>query len=109
MSLNTMRLLISIRSQQYQIAISQRSKTKGRRFWNIYWTKATNELTKARDGLEVSVDYGRLSFLAKPMFWALNKSHSFLGNWGLAPIFVTLMIKVIFYRLQSLPAAQWQR
>ena len=63
--------------------------------------KLQSELTKARDGLEVSVDYGRLSFLAKPMFWALNKSHSFLGNWGLAIIFVTLMIKVIFYRLQE--------
>ena len=63
--------------------------------------KLQNQLTKARDGLEVSVDYGMLSFLAKPMFWALNKSHSFLGNWGLAIIFVTLMIKLIFYRLQE--------
>ena len=63
--------------------------------------KLQNELTKAREGLEVSVDYGMLSFLAKPMFWALNKSHSFLGNWGLAIIFVTLMIKAIFYRLQE--------
>ena len=35
------------------------------------------------------------------MFWALNKSHSFLGNWGLAIIFVTLMIKAVFYRLQE--------
>lgn len=63
--------------------------------------KLQGELTKARDGLEASVDYGRLSFLAKPMFWALNKSHTFLGNWGLAIIFVTLMIKVVFYRLQE--------
>ena len=63
--------------------------------------KLQNELTMARDGLEVSVDYGMLSFLAKPMFWALNKSHSFLGNWGLAIIFVTLMIKAVFYRLQE--------
>ena len=63
--------------------------------------KLQDELTMARDGLEASVEYGRLSFLAKPMFWALNKSHSFLGNWGLAIIFVTLMIKAIFYRLQE--------
>ena len=63
--------------------------------------KLQDELSKARDGLEVSVEYGKLSFLAKPMFWALNKSHSFLGNWGLALIFVTLMIKAVFYRLQE--------
>ena len=63
--------------------------------------KLQDELTKTRDGLEVAVDYGMLSFLAKPMFWALNKSHSFLGNWGLAIIFVTLMIKAVFYRLQE--------
>jgi YidC/Oxa1 family membrane protein insertase len=63
--------------------------------------KLQDELSKARDGLEVSVEYGKLSFLAKPMFWALSKSHSFLGNWGLAIIFVTLMIKAVFYRLQE--------
>ena len=111
MSLNTMRPLISIRLQQYQIAISQPAQDKRQRrgFGIFIGPKLQDELTKARDGLEVSVDYGRLSFLAKPMFWALNKSHSFLGNWGLAIIFVTLMIKVIFIDFRSLPAAQWQR
>ena len=82
------------------ILVKQRQKVEAG-FEVFIGPKLQGELTKARDGLEVSVDYGRLSFLAKPMFWALNKSHTFLGNWGLAIIFVTLMIKVVFYRLQE--------
>ena len=76
-------------------------QTKTTSFEIFIGPKLQNELTKARDGLEVSVDFGRLSFLAKPMFWALNTSHGFLGNWGLAIIFVTFMIKLAFYRLQE--------
>ncbi len=90
--------LTAISNSTITVAPKQNTQTS---FDIFIGPKLQNELTKARDGLEVSVDYGMLSFLAKPMFWALNKSHSFLGNWGLAIIFVTLMIKAVFYRLQE--------
>jgi len=90
--------LTAISNERLSVRPRQKVETS---FGVFIGPKLQEELTKARDGLEASVEYGRLSFLAKPMFWALNKSHSFLGNWGLSIIFVTLMIKAVFYRLQE--------
>ena len=90
--------LTAISNDKVVIGPRQRAETG---FEIFIGPKLQDKLSKAREGLEVSVEYGKLSFLAKPMFWALNKSHSFLGNWGLAIIFVTLMIKAVFYRLQE--------
>ena len=90
--------LTAISSEGVSVGPRQRATTG---FEIFIGPKLQGELRTARDGLEASVEFGKLSFLAKPMFWALNKSHSFLGNWGLAIIFVTLMIKAIFYRLQE--------
>jgi YidC/Oxa1 family membrane protein insertase len=47
------------------------------------------------------VDYGRLTLLAQPMFWALETVHGWVGNWGLAIILVTLLIKLAFYKLSE--------
>ena len=61
--------------------------------------KLQNELRKTREGLELSVDYGMLSFLAAPLFWLLDNIHKYVGNWGLSIILVTLLIKIVFFRL----------
>ena len=61
--------------------------------------KLQSKLKELRPGLERSVDYGALSFLSKPLFWLLDKIHSFVGNWGLSIILVTFCIKLVFYRL----------
>lgn len=61
--------------------------------------KLQSELRKTRDGLELSVDYGKLSFLATPLFWLLENIHKYVGNWGLSIILVTLLIKLVFFRL----------
>ena len=61
--------------------------------------KLQSKLKELRPGLERSVDYGALSFLSKPLFWLLEKIHSFVGNWGLSIILVTFCIKLVFYRL----------
>jgi YidC/Oxa1 family membrane protein insertase len=46
-------------------------------------------------------DYGRLWFLARPLFWLLDKVHSLTGNWGLAIIIVTFLLKLAFYPLSE--------
>ena len=61
--------------------------------------KLQNELRKTMEGLELSVDYGMLSFLAAPLFWLLDNIHKYVGNWGLSIILVTLLIKIVFFRL----------
>lgn len=49
--------------------------------------------------LELAADYGKLTVLAQPLFWLLDKVHGFVGNWGWSIIIVTLLIKLVFYKL----------
>jgi YidC/Oxa1 family membrane protein insertase len=46
-------------------------------------------------------DYGRLWFLAQPLFRALSWVHGLTGNWGVAIILVTLLLKLLFYPLSE--------
>jgi YidC/Oxa1 family membrane protein insertase len=51
--------------------------------------------------LDLSVDYGWLWWIAQPLFWLLTKIHSFVGNWGVAIILLTVLIKAGFYKLSA--------
>jgi YidC/Oxa1 family membrane protein insertase len=46
-------------------------------------------------------DYGRLWFLAQPLFRALSWVHNLTDNWGVAIILVTLLLKLVFYPLSE--------
>jgi len=61
--------------------------------------KNQQNLSDTAEGLPLTVDYGLLSILARPLFWLLDKVHSFVGNWGWSIILVTLLIKLAFYKL----------
>ncbi len=63
--------------------------------------KQQSELEQLADGLELTVDYGILWFLAKPLFWCLERLHGLTGNWGWSIILVTVLLKVLFYRLSA--------
>ncbi len=51
--------------------------------------------------LELSVDYGWLWWIAQPLFWLLTKIHSFVGNWGVAIILLTVLVKGAFFKLSA--------
>ena len=63
--------------------------------------KLQNELEQIAPGLELTVDYGALTILAKPLFWLLDMIHSLVGNWGWAIVLLTLLIKLAFYKLSE--------
>ncbi len=63
--------------------------------------KLQNQLETVAPGLELTADYGRLTFIAKPIFWLLNNIHMVVGNWGWAIVLLTLLIKLAFYRLSA--------
>ena len=46
-------------------------------------------------------DYGHLWFLARPLFLALSFVHRLTGNWGVAIIVVTFLLKLVFYPLSE--------
>jgi len=51
--------------------------------------------------LDLSVDYGWLWWIAQPLFWLLIKIYSFVGNWGVAIILLTVLIKALFFKLSA--------
>jgi YidC/Oxa1 family membrane protein insertase len=52
-------------------------------------------------GLELVKDYGWLTILAKPLYWLLDKLHSFLQNWGWSIVALVLLLKMAFYWLNA--------
>ncbi len=73
------------------------------RFSSLFYAgpKEQHRLEKIEPNLRLTVDYGVLDILAKPVFWVMEKIYSVVGNWGLAIIFVTLIIKLIFFPLSA--------
>ena len=63
--------------------------------------KLVNRLEEISPGLDLTVDYGVLTFLSKPLYWLLAWYQSYVGNWGLAIILLTLTIKAAFYKLSE--------
>jgi YidC/Oxa1 family membrane protein insertase len=59
-------------------------------------------LREAGPRLELTVDYGKLTILADPLFWLLRQVHRFVQNWGLAIIIVTILLKLAFYKLTEM-------
>ncbi|MDP1673416.1 MAG: membrane protein insertase YidC [Burkholderiales bacterium] len=59
------------------------------------------KLAALSKGLELAVDYGWLTVIAAPLFWVLQWIHGWAGNWGVAIIILTILIKLIFYPLSE--------
>lgn len=60
-----------------------------------------NRLAYLADGLDLVVDYGWLTFLAKPIYGVLNFLHGLVGNWGWAIVLLTCLVKAILYPISA--------
>jgi len=60
-----------------------------------------DHLKSVAPGLQLVVDYGLLTVIAAPLFWVLKLFHGWAGNWGLAIIMLTVVIKLIFFPLSA--------
>ncbi len=58
-------------------------------------------LKQVAPGLDLVVDYGWLTVIAAPIFWALQFIHGVVGNWGWAIVVLTIMIKLAFFPLSA--------
>ena len=52
-------------------------------------------------GMDLVVDYGWLTVVAAPLFWLLQFLHKWVGNWGVAIILLTVLIKAVFFPLSA--------
>jgi YidC/Oxa1 family membrane protein insertase len=59
------------------------------------------QLAKIDPNLDYVVGYGYLTILAGPLFWLLDKVHAITGNWGVAIILVTFLLKLVLYPLSE--------
>jgi YidC/Oxa1 family membrane protein insertase len=50
---------------------------------------------------ELLIDWGWFYFVTKPMFWAIDWLFRYLGNFGLAILAVTVLIKFVFFPLAN--------
>ena len=58
-------------------------------------------LAELAENLDLVIDYGWLWWLAQPLFWLLTIIQQFVINWGLAIIALTVVIKLVFFRLSA--------
>jgi YidC/Oxa1 family membrane protein insertase len=58
-------------------------------------------LKEISEYLDLSVDYGWLFWIAQPLFWLLTNIYSLVGNWGVAIILLTVLIKAAFFQLSA--------
>ncbi len=58
-------------------------------------------LKQVAPGLELTIDYGVFWFLCQPIFWLLKTIFGIFGNWGVAIILTTVVIKAAFYRFSA--------
>lgn len=63
--------------------------------------KLQSEISNLTEGLDLTVDYGVLTFLSAPLFWILESINKIFGNWGFSIIALTLLIKAVFFKLSE--------
>jgi YidC/Oxa1 family membrane protein insertase len=61
--------------------------------------KLQDQLKATGKKLELTVDYGKLTILADPLFHLLEWVHKLVKNWGVTIIIVTILLKLLFYKL----------
>lgn len=92
------RYIIGMTSPTYQVEAGKEQTLNN----DLYvGPKVQKVLEEIAPGLELTVDYGMLTFIAKPLFWLLDQIHSLVNNWGWSIIFLTLIIKLVFYKLSE--------
>ncbi|QBR72860.1 membrane protein insertase YidC [Beijerinckiaceae bacterium] len=68
--------------------------------------KETDTLEKYQANLGIEkfdllIDWGWFYFITKPMFWLIDLIYKFVGNFGVAILFITVLVKAVFFPLAN--------
>ena len=47
------------------------------------------------------IDWGWFYFITKPLFWLIDTIYKFVGNFGVAILIVTVLVKLAFFPLAN--------
>lgn len=61
--------------------------------------KEYDDLNEIYPGLEEAMNYGWFTFISRPLLWTLNFIYSYIPNYGIAIILLSILIKVLLYPL----------
>ena len=64
--------------------------------------KEQHRLERAAKNLELTVDFGWLFFISDILFTVLVWLYAIVGNWGVAIILLTVLIKLLFFPLTAI-------
>jgi YidC/Oxa1 family membrane protein insertase len=63
--------------------------------------KLQDQLEATAPRLRLTVDYGWLTIISQPLFWVLSRIYGLVGNWGWSIVLLTILIKLVFYKLSE--------
>jgi len=71
---------------------------------NYHQLGHADEVAGFTTGFNQTIDLGWFAFIGKPLLWLLLKFHAALGNWGLAILLLTLLVKAatIYWTTKSM-------
>ncbi len=84
--------------QPFEINAGQKGEVSARFYAG---PKITQVLSGVAPKLELTVDYGWLWPVSQALFWLMKQIYEVIGNWGWAIILVTVLIKLVFYKLSA--------
>ena len=90
--------VLSARGPATSVASGQKATIAQRLFIG---PKLQAQLDDTGEELDRVADYGWLTILSKPLFTVLQWVHGIFGNWGWTIIFVTFLLKLVFYPLSE--------
>ncbi|WP_376693961.1 membrane protein insertase YidC [Wenzhouxiangella sp. EGI_FJ10409] len=90
------RYLLAATSPQVTVPAGARHSFNARLFAG---PKLQNRLDEVAPGLRLTVDYRFFTIISRPLFWALDKIHALIQHWGWSIVVLTLLIKLLFYKL----------
>ncbi|BEH16544.1 MULTISPECIES: membrane protein insertase YidC [Marinobacter] len=63
--------------------------------------KIIDRLEALAPNLDRTVDFGWLFFISLPLFYILEWFYGLVGNWGVAIILLTVLVKAVFFHLSA--------
>lgn len=63
--------------------------------------KEHKRLEAVVNNLDLTVDYGILTIISQPLFTIMEWIHKLTNNWGWSIVFLTVLIKLAFYKLSA--------
>lgn len=89
-----------LQADYVQPAITIASETQKSFDFELYFgPKSVKILKNAGRKLDKAVDFGMFDFIAKPCLWLMNFLYSFIPNYGVAIIILTIMMKGLLWPL----------